>query len=96
MELNKEDIRKELYEFGCGYMLDEYMELFNKIGKIYHKKQLSIHDVSGSISVEDTVNAFLDWMKSDDCLINDKDGNRIPDAKIDGKNFMKYAEKYYR
>ncbi len=59
-------------------------------------KNLGIANVSGSISVEDTVNAFLDWMKSDDCWINDKDGNRIPDAEIDGKNFMKYAEKYYR
>ena len=55
-----------------------------------------IADVSSSISVEDTVNAFLDWMKSDDCWINDKKGNRIPDAEIDGKNFIKYAEKYYR
>lgn len=59
-------------------------------------KNLGIANVSGSISVEDTVNAFLDWMKSDDCWINDKDGNRIPDAEIDGKNFMRYTEKYYR
>ena len=59
-------------------------------------KNLGIANVSGCISVEDTVNAFLDWMKSDDCWINDKDGKRIPDAEIDGKNFIKYAEKYYR
>lgn len=60
------------------------------------QEQLRIANVSGSISVEDTVNAFLDWMQSDDCWINDKDGKRILDAEIDGKNFMKYAEKYYR
>jgi hypothetical protein len=46
MDLQKEDIRKKLYEFGCGYMLDEYMKLFNEIGKIYHKKQLHIPVVS--------------------------------------------------
>lgn len=59
-------------------------------------KNCSIKSVSVSISVENTVNAFLDWMQSDDCWINDKDGKRIPDAQIDGTNFMKYAEKYYR
>ena len=86
-------------------MADDYLRLkleYTRLHEDYRRlqiekdKQLSISRVSGSISVEDTVNAFLDWMKSDDCWINDKDDKRIPDAVIDGKNFIKYAEKYYR
>tara|TARA_R110000744_G_scaffold375385_1_gene488803 strand:+ start:639 stop:779 length:141 start_codon:yes stop_codon:yes gene_type:complete len=45
MDLEKEDIRKTLYEWGVGYMLDEQMELFNEVGKIYHKKQLNLNVV---------------------------------------------------
>lgn len=88
-------------------ILEKHLDSFYAVGEMHNAisdamkeyaelKLLGIAHVSGSISIEDTVNAFLDWMKSDDCWINDKDGNRIPDAEIDGKNFMKYAEKYYR
>lgn len=45
--LEKEDIRPLLYKWGNGYMLNEYMEMFEEIGKIYHKKQLTLTDVVG-------------------------------------------------
>lgn len=61
MDLQKEDIRKELYEYGCGYMLDEYMELFNKIGKIYHKKQLHIPVVSQRSELFEAYEKYRDY-----------------------------------
>ena len=59
-------------------------------------KKLTTPVVSGSISVEDTVNALLDWLKSDDCWVTNKDGTVLKDAIIDGKDFVKYTKQYYR
>ncbi len=39
---------------------------------------------------------ILEWIKSDDCWVTDKYGNKLPDAIIDGKNLDKRLGKYYR
>jgi len=87
---NSSDMRKEIYDIVFAA---QYEGLSTKEAT---EKLLALVDVSGSISAGDVVLGFMDWMKSDDCWVNDKDGNKIPYAEIDGKNFTKYMEKYYR
>jgi hypothetical protein len=41
-----------------------------------------------------TLEGVLDWLKSDDCYVVDKNGNHIQDVYIDGKNIGKYMDKY--
>jgi len=71
------------------------MELLTMFAQHWIVKS-SLVDVSGSISAGDMALALLDWMKSDDCWVTDKEGNKLPDAIIDGKDVAKYAKKYYR
>ena len=60
-------------------------------------KELGLGYVSGStLTAKDATLEILEWIKSDDCWITDKDGNRLPDAIIDGIDLNKRLEKYYR
>ncbi len=44
--------------------------------------------------VNTTIKLFEQYLKSDDCFITDKDGNKLPDAILDGKNMSSYFSKY--
>lgn len=68
-KLEKEDIRPLLYNWGCGYMLDEHMELFEEIGKIYHKKQLTIPVVVKSFYCNNKQNDYKDTICKEQCDI---------------------------
>ena len=78
MKLDKEDIRKTVYEWGCGYMLDEYMEMFEEVGKIYHNKQLSIHGVINWLPfVRENYPEFDKLTREKNCLCLYDDGTEI-------------------
>jgi len=60
-------------------------------------KALSIAYVSsGTLNAKEATLEILEWLKSDDCWITDKDGNKLPDAIIYGKNLNKRLNKYYK
>jgi hypothetical protein len=70
-KLKKKDIRPILYKYGLGYMLDEDMELFNEIGKIYHNKQLINKDMNKiniySIDMFDNYNYEFTTITNNNC-----------------------------
>ena len=78
----EEDVLKRLKRLA-------YLEEQMKHGELHQPT------VGSSISSKDLIQAFLDWLESDDCWVTDADGNKIEGAVIDGKDIHKYAEKYY-
>ena len=68
----------EMQECANKYILQDAI---NEI----QKQSLILFDVSDSISNEKVINAIFEWLKSDDCWIEDENGNKLDNAKICGK-----------
>ena len=84
-------------------MKEKILEISNKLRNgelnIEETRQqfLFLFGVSGStLTAKEAALEILEWIKSDDCWVTDKDGNKLPDAIIDGKDLNKRLDKYYR
>ena len=51
--------------------------------------------IDSTITAKQAALEIFEWIQSDDCWITDKDGKRLPDAILDGKDLSKMLEKYY-
>lgn len=87
------------YNYKCtNQVVRKHFEALLCDGKsaVITESKCNKHIVNGSISAGDAIMAILDWMKSDDCWIEDKNGNKVTDVEICGRFNPKYLEKYYR
>lgn len=72
------------------------LRYITELEKRTETKPLIIDGVSGStLTAKEAALDILEWIKSDDCWVTDKDGNKLPDAIIDGKDLNKRLDKYY-
>ena len=74
--------------------IDSFIIAYDQAVESATKRQIRVIPLNPKITFEDAVNAFLDWLQSDDCWVEDKNGKKLPDAVINGKNFSKYAKNY--
>lgn len=79
-------------------LINDYTEsLINNLSKSIKEdlvKQKTENNNTDNISTGDVIMAFLEWLQSDDCWVQDKKGNKIDDVEINGKDFMKYINNH--